>query len=295
MKVVRLVSTLGIALVLSAGCQSSAPQASDHTTTKHTQQDNKQKQSTKVSSSGTTKSDSTDATGSASGKTSAPSKKNDHLPTAEALPDIVTQNAMNALHTKLVKRAPVYFPLDSNAYLTAVTSSDDNQFKIVYFSANKPVPVNGSAAQAMSKNDDLVTFSATSYPAAAKAKAVIDAPSKLTSENGSLGLGHNIKATVTSGAGQSHIAWQEGRWSLDVNTPSMLGEFGKAIAKEMVTYLDGHRLLVPNTSGHVTVTYGKNKPETVIKFQEDKTVYSLTTAKDPVEALKMEVSLKTFK
>lgn len=272
-----------LAVFLAAGCQSSDQKASDQ---------NKDKNAA------TKENDKTKDKKAADSDQSAPSSdtnsdKDSDQKAAIAKTSETVQKAMDSFKTTLVKRSPVYFPVDPSQSLTAATSSKDNQYKVLFYAADQPQPVNSEEVKAMGEDEALASFSAQSYPTADKAKAAVNPQPKVT--DGNVDLGHNITAKASSGTGQTSFTWDEGDWSFQLMVPVALTNFGEEIGKQMVTYLDSHSLPAPQSNGRISVTYGKNKPETQILLQEDKTVYTLKTSEDPVEALKMEVSLKTFK
>lgn len=68
---------------------------------------------------------------------------------------------------------------------------------------------------------------------------------------------------------------------------------GEKLSKRMVAYLDDHMLPPPHQTGTIRINIFK-KGETEIKWQDHKSVYQLTSKKDPMDVLKMVVSVKSF-
>ena len=284
MKILTLLTTLLLTVFLVAGCQSSDQKASDNKTDKTAAKKDSAKDSSKdqANSDQSASSDSGDSSTSAADDSKVNNEKTSK----------VVQKAMASIKTSLTKRAPSYLPVDPSQSLTAAVSGDSSQYKMVFYTTDQLEAVNSEKVKAMSEDEALAVFSAQTYPTVDKAKAAVKPQSEA---DGNVDLGHNITAKASSDSKQTSFVWNQGNWTDQLFVPLPLTNFGQEIGKQMVTYLNANTLPEPKSSGRVSVTYGKNKPDTVILFQDDKTVYTLKTSADPMEALKMEVSLKTYK
>jgi hypothetical protein len=128
------------------------------------------------------------------------------------------------------------------------------------------------------------------YDSAEEAAAAIDGYRKVDQTN--IDLGHGIKGFQEGAAGHEYISWNEGRWLIQLDFPTdpqyvIDGyEGGSEMAKKVVEYLESHYLPAPHEIGMITINGFKEHPETVVKWQEGKTVYSITSKnKEPFDAL----------
>ncbi|WP_226672369.1 hypothetical protein [Rossellomorea aquimaris] len=132
------------------------------------------------------------------------------------------------------------------------------------------------------------------YDSPEEAAAQIEGYEKVDQTN--IDLGHGIKGLQEGAAGHEYLYWNEGRWLIKVNFPTdphyrIDGYDGaEDMAREVVDYLEKNYLPAPDDKGVITINGFKEHPETVVKWQEGKTVYTITSKeKEPFDALEMAV------
>ncbi|MFP7473223.1 hypothetical protein SFC55_19635 [Niallia taxi] len=113
-------------------------------------------------------------------------------------------------------------------------------------------------------------------------------------EDMSVDLGYGINGILEGAAGSTYLQWKEGRWILQIKAVSADNRDLQVDGKKMVKYLEEHALPAPHDEGMVEVSYpkGENNAEIRIIWEDDSTLYTLATTGDPVDALKMAVSVK---
>ncbi|PFA63084.1 hypothetical protein CN378_18795 [Bacillus sp. AFS015802] len=126
-----------------------------------------------------------------------------------------------------------------------------------------------------------------------EAAAEIEGYEKVDQTN--IDLGHGIKGLQEGAAGHEYLSWNEGRWLIKVNFPTdpqyrIDGYDGAGdMAKKVVDYLEKNYLPAPD-KGVITINGFKEHPETVVKWQEGKTVYTIISKeKEPFDALETAV------
>ncbi|MBW3112296.1 hypothetical protein KYJ26_10670 [Bacillus sp. MCCB 382] len=142
-----------------------------------------------------------------------------------------------------------------------------------------------------SENEDIQE---QQYDSLGEAAAQIEGYEKVDQTN--IDLGHGIKGLQEGAAGHEYLYWNEGRWLIKVNFPTdphyrIDGYDGaEDMARKVVDYLEKNYLPAPDDKGLITINGFKEHPETVVKWQEGKTVYTITSKeKEPFDALEMAV------
>ncbi|MGG3914263.1 hypothetical protein [Rossellomorea vietnamensis] len=132
------------------------------------------------------------------------------------------------------------------------------------------------------------------YDSPEEAASQIDGYEKIEQTN--VDLGHGIKGLQEGAAGHEYLSWNEGRWLIKVDFPTdpqykIDGYDGaEDMAKKVVDYLEKNYLPAPEEKGVITINGFKEHPETVVKWQEGKTVYTITSKeKEPFDALETAV------
>lgn len=128
------------------------------------------------------------------------------------------------------------------------------------------------------------------YDSPEQAAAQIKGYEKVEQTN--IDLGHGIKGLQEGAAGHEYLYWNEGRWLIKVDFPTdpqykIDGyEGAEDMAKKVVDYLEKNYLPAPDDKGVITINGFKEHPETVVKWQKGKTVYTITSKeKEPFDAL----------
>lgn len=143
-------------------------------------------------------------------------------------------------------------------------------------------------------NDKTDEVEKQEYDSREDAAASIDGYIKVEETN--IDLGHGIKGMQEGAAGHEYISWNEGNWLIRVNFPNdphyaIEGyKGGDELAKKVVEYLEDHYLPAPQDKGVITINGFKEHPETVVKWQKGKTVYTITSQEqEPFNALETAV------
>ncbi|QHE60550.1 hypothetical protein FHE72_05445 [Rossellomorea vietnamensis] len=138
-----------------------------------------------------------------------------------------------------------------------------------------------------SENEDIQQ---QDYDSSKEAAAQIEGYEKVDQTN--IELGHGIKGLQEGAAGHEYLYWNEGRWLIKVDFPTdpqykVDGYEGvEDMAKKVLDYLEKNYLPAPDDKGVITINGFKEHPETVVKWQEGKTVYTITSKeKEPFSAL----------
>lgn len=138
-----------------------------------------------------------------------------------------------------------------------------------------------------SQNEDIQK---QQYESAEDAAAAIKGYEKIDQTN--IDLGHGIKGLQEGAAGHEYLYWNEGDWLIKVDFPTnpqykIDGYDGsEEMAKKVVDYLEKNYLPAPDDQGVITINGFKEHPETVVKWQKGKTVYTITLKeKEPFDAL----------
>ncbi|WP_406687707.1 hypothetical protein [Rossellomorea vietnamensis] len=128
------------------------------------------------------------------------------------------------------------------------------------------------------------------YESAEDAAAAINGYEKVEQTN--IDLGHGIKGLQEGAAGHEYLYWNEGDWLIKVDFPTdpkyrIDGYDGaEDMAKKVVEYLEKNYLPAPDEKGVITINGFKEHPETVVKWQKGKNVYTITSKeKEPFDAL----------
>jgi hypothetical protein len=142
-----------------------------------------------------------------------------------------------------------------------------------------------------SENEDIQK---QEYDSTEDAAAAVEGYEKVDQTN--IDLGHGIKGLQEGAAGHEYLYWNEGRWLIKVNFPtdpqySIDGYDGaEDMAKKVVDYLEKNYLPAPEDKGVITINGFKEHPETVVKWQKGKTVYTINSKeKEPFDALETAV------
>ncbi|GGH84149.1 hypothetical protein JOD43_001928 [Pullulanibacillus pueri] len=205
------------------------------------------------------------------------------------------EDTAHALKTSVPLILPTDASLAEGTYLTSVTKSEKWFYQVKLYEVDQPTEVNSGAA---GKGKSIGTVEGTEYKNSAAAKKAITHYYQVDQPN--IDLGHNIKGESSAGAGHSYIIWNEGRWSLSIDTPTdpanQTTQFdtGKTLAKEIVDYLESHTLPAPQSIGSITVHAWKDSPSITVFWQNHEMTYKISSQTDPLGVLKLAVSMKAF-
>ncbi|MFT8323179.1 MAG: hypothetical protein ABF649_20130 [Bacillus sp. (in: firmicutes)] len=194
---------------------------------------------------------------------------------------------------------PTIFPISKNGYLAAkIAENTLDSYSVNFYQTDKKTAVNDSSLDTNKEIPLFASFSAKKYTndSADKQKDLFSTTTNVDQipDEMAVDLGHGIKGITEGAAGHKYLAWQEGRWILQIESLSVDNLDQVGIAKKMVAYLEKHSLPVPHDKGRVKVNYkqGGDKVEVSIYWQNGETVYQLETEEVPNNALMMAVSVE---
>ena len=297
MKLYKVVGTSFIAISLLGlfGCEntssSSQTQHNNSTAENHKSQNTDQSQQNKTSqasgkstngvqstqNSDSNQSSGNDQTGSTNQKTPPKTKQ-------EALKTIAKQ-----LKTKVPLMMPKNVPVDAGRYLTATTTSQTWYYQIKLYETDIPVNINSPDA---SKGTLIATVEGKEYKDSASAEKAINGYIQADISQNSVDLGHSIKGTMDGAMGHSYILWNEGRWSIKLDSPNdptyqnKIYPDGLKLAQKFVAYLNDHTLPAPQKNGVITIRNWQEGPETTIEWQYHEMTYQVTSP-DPIKAIEV--------
>lgn len=202
-----------------------------------------------------------------------------------------------SLNTKVPLMLPTSVPTEKGRYLTATTASQAQDYKVNLYETAQPAEINSEAA---SKGTLIATVGGTEYQDEAGAKGGVSEYEKvdLSGTDQILDLGHNIKAAEDAGLGHQQLMWNEGRWYLQVDSPTDPAYKNKEypdreqLAKNVVAYLEDYMLPAPQEIGIISINIWDHSYGTTVRWQKKQTVYQVSSP-DPMTALKVAVAMKS--
>ena len=191
----------------------------------------------------------------------------------------VLGNVKLAVETEVELKLPGNIPIE-NGYLTATTTSSQNNYEVHFYVTNVPIPVNDPS---LHDAHPYMIVHGTKFesPEAAKAKInyepIIDGADKVD-------LGHGITGDNDAGAGSTFLTWHEGRWSFSMR--NLNNEIGNKamidLAKQIVEKLEGQTLPAPQTIGAGMFDMNSDgAAANSLMWQQKDVVYEVYTA-DPL-------------
>ncbi|MCG1027110.1 hypothetical protein J5S49_02245 [Virgibacillus halodenitrificans] len=129
-----------------------------------------------------------------------------------------------------------------------------------------------------------------------KQKAVSAVKGYNNVEQTNMDLGHGVQAFAEGATGHTYISWNEGKWYIEINSPTdtkyQMSTFknGKALAKNVVDYLEANYLPAPDEKGVIKINSFKKHPSTSIEWQQGNTVYKIDqNTEKPLDTLDLAV------
>lgn len=191
---------------------------------------------------------------------------------------------------------PTSFPLDKGKTLAAsIDSNTSNAFQVTFYAVDQPVALNDSSlTKSGSKAAAIAVFEVNTYKDPNSTDIFPNEETGNVPDDMKVDLGHGIKGVVEGAAGSQYLTWNEGRWTLRIQSISEDQMNNPGIAKKMVEFLETHKLPAPKDRGFVDVHYpsGGKSVNVAISWQAGKQIYQLKTSQVPNEALGMVASVK---
>lgn len=178
----------------------------------------------------------------------------------------------------------------SNNLNIRYTGSSAN-YQIFYSVGNHPVAFNDAS---LSQQNPFAVLQKQTFSSKADAANQINyLPASGNKGLPTVSLSKDITGYKDQGAGNIHLLWNEGRWSLSVHASNIANQDPIPLAKQTISLLDQYFLPAPKTIGQVSfdVNIEPGARDQIISWQDGISVYSLT-AHDPATAIKMVASIK---
>lgn len=192
-----------------------------------------------------------------------------------------------ALKTQAKIKLPQTIYASGDKSISALTQGTSSGYTVTFKQTARPVKIND---RSLSGATTLATMKAVIYSSDAQAQKQISFHQYGASDGQPVSLGYRITGYTSAGAGTAGISWNEGRWTLMALSPTSDLDKGKVLAKKIVAYLDTYLLPAPNRYGMIQV-YTDNRQHLVM-WQDGRTVYQLTDVTDPMNLVRIAVSVK---
>jgi hypothetical protein len=186
-------------------------------------------------------------------------------------PEEVINETEKLLTTDIPIKLPKRITVSSGYHLTAMTSSEQNQYTVMFLETEQPIPINNKELK--NKEINLATIKATRYETTDQAVEQINHQNHSGNGAPSVDLGFGIKGFRDAGAGSQFIGWNEGRWSLAMRALTEQGNSIEEEVKKVVQYLEKNMLPIPHDVGSVKFDVSKTNGKQHIAWQEDDIVY----------------------
>lgn len=200
-----------------------------------------------------------------------------------------------ALDSKVPFMLPTEIPASEEMYLSAKVQSEKWYYSVEFVETAEPTKINDPA---VSEGRTLATIEGTEYSNASSAKQQINGYIKVDPpKEMSLDLGKGITAQQEGAAGHSYISWNEGRWTITVDSPLDSAYQNKSypddkeLSEKIVAYLHDHALPAPQEIGVITIHNWNKWPKTTVEWQHHEMIYKVTS-RDPLLAIKTAVTMK---
>ena len=209
----------------------------------------------------------------------------------ESKNESVLTSIRKQLKTDLPVLVPNELPIENGKYLTAKTTSSNNQYTIVYYQTDKNTPVNDKTLEQAPKDSVIAKYEVKKYSNEKEANDVIGFEDFSKTGGQKVSLGHNITGYQDAAAGSQFTGWNEGRWAIATQTRTANPEKGLVLAKQAVEFLEKNTLPIPKPNGSIHLS-ATSSTGNMVKWQNNTIVYSIENVKDPMEALRIATSVK---
>lgn len=205
------------------------------------------------------------------------------------------KDVSDAINTRVPLMLPTSVPVAKGKYLTATTHSETWYYNTHLYETNQPANIN---TQAASSGTPIATIEGTEYKSSTEALNHISGYVKVNTSNGqTVNLGNGITAVSEGATGHAYLMWNEGRWSIKMNSPSdphyknKTYPDSKKLAENIVAYLHDYALPAPQKIGVVTINNWNNSTLTTVQWQYHEMIYQVSSH-NPFTALKTAVAMR---
>lgn len=202
---------------------------------------------------------------------------------------------MTAIKGQMASDLPLKLPekvsLPEGKHLTAVTSSEKNNYEVIFYQHDEPIPINNKLLFSDENPAEVIArVHVKKYDTQDQAD---DAVSYNVFDE-SMGKPIKLREALTGYQNTSTESvstnWNVGRWALTTHARSDDSERDVLLAKEVIAYLEVHMLPAPRKNGyaHLDAEYRENK----VIWEEETTVYTIDQINDPLKALEMAINFE---
>ncbi|MFT8871251.1 MAG: hypothetical protein ABF868_03055 [Sporolactobacillus sp.] len=184
-------------------------------------------------------------------------------------------------------RLPSAVPVASGFYLSAQTQTTSDGYVVIFKQTNQPITLNDAS---LASAHTIASFRAKTYADEADAAKQMNYYRYDSSDGRAIDLGSEITGYADAGAGTAGISWNEGRWMLEVLSPTADSDRGETLAKNVVRFLQQQSLPAPHTYGSIQM-YTDSRQDT-LSWQDGQTIYSVTDTTSPFTMLTVAASTK---
>ncbi|WP_152080528.1 hypothetical protein [Sporolactobacillus terrae] len=184
---------------------------------------------------------------------------------------------------------PDYVPIEDGKYRSAVVTEQASDYSVTFKQTNTPAAVNDPS---LAHAKTIAAIRARTFQNKNDAAKQISHNTFSASDGKAVELGHGITGYADAGAGTAGISWNEGRWTLASLSPTSDAADGTDLAREIVAYLEQHRLPIPHQYG--TVQVYTDKRQSIVRWQAGAAMLELTGTIPPLTLIKIACSIQKF-
>lgn len=200
---------------------------------------------------------------------------------------LTQREIMDAIKGQMSSQIPLQLPkkiqLPEGKHLTAVTSSEQTGYEVIFYQHDEPIPINNQ--QLLGEDNPAEVIARVSVQQYDTQKQADDAVAYevFDEESGNATtLNEELTGYKKTTDGSTHMSWNVGRWAITTD-----GEH--PLSTEVVDYLDNYMLPAPRENGFAHLsTQGINH----IVWQNETTVYTIDQVTDPFTALEIAVEFE---
>lgn len=179
---------------------------------------------------------------------------------------------------------PKSLPLTDGQHLTAVTSSESDQYEVTFYQHDEPIPLNNKLLYS-DENPAEITARLTvkQYDTQDAADKEIGHEEFDENTGEKVKLGNDLNGYQDAGTGSVWTHFNIGRWALATQSSTQHKGDSETLAKDIVSYLQDHMLPAPQPNGFAHLDTENN--DNGIMWQKGTTVYVIDKVDDPIDAL----------
>ena len=200
---------------------------------------------------------------------------------------LTQREIMDATKGQMSSQIPLQLPkkiqIPEGKHLTAVTSSEQTGYEVIFYHHDEPIPINNQRLLGEDNPAEVIArVSVQRYDTQERADDAV-AYEAFDEESGdAIALNEELTGYKKTTDSSTHMRWNVGRWAI-----TTVGEHSLPAA--VVDYLDMYMLPAPREHGYAHLsTHG----DTHIVWQNETTVYTIDQVSDPFKALEIAVEFE---